>query len=63
MRTWSAEAASEDTETGHAVGDLAGELDYLLVGAVLYLGQATPQPASVFVKDEHPWLVALRGGR
>ncbi len=22
-----------------------------------------PQPASVFVKDEHPWLVALRGGR
>ncbi len=63
LAVWSAEAASEDTETGHAVGDLAGELDYLLVGAMLYLGQATPQPASVFVKDEHPWLVALRGGR
>lgn len=61
LAVWSADISTSEREEGYAgAGDLRDALNYLIVGGVSVLGQASGQPVSFLVKDDDPRLALIR---
>ncbi|MFH1035075.1 MAG: hypothetical protein V1806_11260 [Pseudomonadota bacterium] len=61
LAVWSVDALTRQSDGGLGGEGLAASLDYLIVGGMTMLGQATSEPVSFLVKDDDPRLKLIQG--